>query len=89
MAMMLEIWSHKESRSVIHFLLAVYVSPVKIQFQVIEVYVDIMGGQRVRKWCRVFASGQMGIHNGDCIIGPSISRMVVNAAQLEVLILEN
>jgi len=53
MAVMFEIWSCKETHSVIQVLWAVRVPPVIIHCQVITVCVAVVGGQHVRKWCRV------------------------------------
>jgi hypothetical protein len=53
------------------------------------VYVTVVGGHHDGKWCIVFANGQMWIHSDDCTIWPTTSRIGVNVAQVEELILEN
>jgi hypothetical protein len=78
MAMMLEIWPHKEIHSVIKFFWQYVFLLSKFSVRWWEVYLDIMGGHHVRKWCRVFAGGQMEIHSDVCTICPSLSRMGVN-----------
>jgi hypothetical protein len=71
----------QEVHSVIRFLWAEHVSPIKIHCQLIEVYGDgVMSVQHVRNWCREFENGRTNIHNDDRTGWPSTSRIDVNAA---------
>jgi hypothetical protein len=67
-----------------------HVSPIEIHCQLTQAYGEsIISVQHVKKWCRGFRNGPVNNHHKEHTSWPSMSRMVLNAAQVEELILEN